>query len=146
MKAKLSRKLSEKPSTAIRQALGDLRKAERSRKYTVNMNEWHTPRHGSCHVCLAGAVIANRFDADHMKDLVPASFDPGLRHEAETNRLRAMDAFRVGSIGVGLSLFGISSTKKNKCVERDIPEYSDDRKGFYRGLRRLANYLAKAGL
>lgn len=54
--------LNATPSGRIVLAIDDLERAERSPDYTIDMANWHAPdmRSGTCAVCLAGAVLANR--------------------------------------------------------------------------------------
>jgi len=53
----LTANLPDKLSDIILIALEDLRKAERSKKYKVNMNIEHRPN-GVCQVCLYGSIMA----------------------------------------------------------------------------------------
>ena len=43
--------------------------------YTVHMTDnWHAPRHSRCHVCFAGAIMAQRFGTDNFDTLYPGDF------------------------------------------------------------------------
>ena len=50
--------LPDKLSDCLELALGDLEKCERSKRYRIDMIEWHNPVAETCYVCLAGSVIA----------------------------------------------------------------------------------------
>lgn len=54
--------LAASPSRRIELALADMDAVEGSPIYTIDMGTWHAPdlRSGTCTVCLAGAILANR--------------------------------------------------------------------------------------
>ena len=71
----LEANLPDKLSDVILLALEDLRKVERSKKYNVNMGNWHDPN-GACSVCFAGALISQSDEATPEKHLEPDDFEP----------------------------------------------------------------------
>ena len=98
-------KLPSKPSALIALALRDLDRVLQNPEYEVNWGRWHAPSVGdnlTCHVCLAGAVIAGTLGTD--KELVrdPEYFDPDTR-----KKLLALDDFRTGDIENALTYLGL---------------------------------------
>lgn len=63
-----------KPSELLLAAVDDLRLLSGSPDYVVNMNIWHTPLGGVCHICLAGAIIAKRLNVPHSIVSSPSYF------------------------------------------------------------------------
>ena len=66
-------------SGLIRLALGDLRKCEQDPRYKVDMFEWHRPLNAGgqevCHVCFAGATMAQSCGLGFDKNWENISFD-----------------------------------------------------------------------
>ncbi len=98
------KKLSNKPSVLINQALADLKKIEKNRNYVIDMQVWHAPKtkKEKCQVCLAGAVMSCRLDVrpsqhKHLMDYEDTELAP---------KLRALDDFRKGKIDTALSELG----------------------------------------
>lgn len=136
--------LPDKLSALICIALKDLRKAERSKDYKVDMSMWHAPN-GVCRVCLAGAVMAFSLrmpkNVDFLNTLAPSS----LFDNVETNnKLFALNHLRVGQ--VSSALFCLRREEIYQ-FDRKIPEYRPGRKnsGFYKALEKLAKDLKEAG-
>ena len=129
--------LPDKPSELIRVALADLNKVERSKKYVVDMGDWHLPDDGVCYVCLAGAVMAKTLGVSPKREMEPwqTKYD---------QKLQAIDSFREGSIHNGLGHMGLSRDSIGKY--RDVAPYDADPKAFKKDMRKLASDLAKAGL
>lgn len=125
---KVQAKLPSKPSELIRVALKDLRKAERSKKYVIDMGTWHEPHgdwefnpdkgydeyvpNGKCTVCLAGSVIAGTLGVSPKKDAEPLDF--GAKTRAA---LRALNYFREGSIDSAFAALRISEAKQQAARE-----------------------------
>jgi len=92
----MKKTLPKKPSKLLTVALEDMGKARRSRKYILDMEDWHVPGYASgkpCEVCVAGAVMALRLGADPKKDYYDDDFGPD-----NGDRLCAIDLFRNGAI------------------------------------------------
>ena len=141
-------KLPDKPSELILIALKDLRAAEASEKYDINMEDWHNPPvpniYGDgdidkCAVCLAGSVMAFSLEGDINRHYEPKDF-PG-----EEGKLRALDAFRFGQIHWGLKAFFEDDHFNCTSIQSyiDIPYYHYDREGFYEAMAEMADYLKK---
>ena len=74
-------------------ALDDLEKMWRNPKYIIDMAYWHEPGEDQCHICLAGAVIANRMDSKPDRAFHLNGLDDNIR-----KRLYAIDELREGEI------------------------------------------------
>lgn len=107
-KKKKSKALPNKPSELIRLAVHDLSEVERlKKKYRVDMNVWHKPN-SHCSVCFAGSVMAITKGFDPKKE---ASLDKWSSEyvipEKDDEKYSALNCFRSGEIGEGLSLMGL---------------------------------------
>lgn len=133
------RKLPNTLSALIEVALEDLDRAEASRLYEVNMNQWHTPggheAGDKCEVCFAGGVIAFTLDGDIDRPLSPGSFDP-----ATTRKLLALDNVRCGAVEAALENIGVD-LPEGVGRYASIPGYRDNPVGFKESLHNLANEL-----
>lgn len=93
--------------------------------YRIAMSHWHTPRdpavtNDRCFVCLAGAVMTQRFEAD--PDVHYGAHDFGGSAEMQ---FRALDAIRVGNIGFAAEYF-YAEFDPPETVDRfdlDVGEY-----------------------
>ena len=143
-------KLPEKPSELILIALKDLRAAEESEKYDINMGDWHNPPvpniYGDgdidkCAVCLAGSVMAFSLEGDIKHWYIPNDF------LEEQGKLISLDEFRLGQIHWGLKAFFEDAHFNCASIQSkvDIPNYHYDRKGFYQAMTEMADYLEKRG-
>ena len=134
-------KLSDTPSTAIRQAIDDLKAVEKMKEYVVDMDgSWHNMRSdGKCHLCLAGAVIA-RAGNDPLENLAPGSFDRKL-----SDKLEGIDHFRTGCIAAGLADFNKKVPRILTDEVRVTPYYIDPRK-FKKEMLEIAESLEALGL
>lgn len=134
--------LPNKPSELIRVALEDLEKTEADERYIINMAFWHRPTSDlqKCHVCLAGAVLAQRSGASHYDDLSELRFVSEVRA-----KLFALDDFREGSLHSGLrKLDGPCPTSIPE--HKVIAPYEDDPAQFKSDMRGLADMFAEEGL
>ena len=140
-------KLPEKPSELILIALKDLKSAEESKKYEIEMGDWHNPPipniYGDidkkCEVCFAGSVMAFSLEGDINRHYEPKDF-PG-----EEGKLNALDCFRLGQIHWGLKAFFEDDHFNCTSIQFyiDIPYYHYDREGFYEAMAEMADYLKK---
>lgn len=130
--------LPNKPSELITVALDDLVLAEQHPKYLIGMDIWHDPQDDTpdpvCKVCLAGAAMAFTLKMPRTAEVMHPldEFD-----EDTASKLEALNDIRHGDVD------GASQTHPMFSVEgirdRTIPQYRDDRVGFFKQLRRLAN-------
>lgn len=134
-------KLPDKPSELIRLALKDLSKCERSKRYEVDMEKWHSPEAGRCLVCLAGAVMANTLRVSPEVKTTPSRL---CISGSGNNKLLALDYFRKGHILCGLESIGIDYRALPAAVV--VTQYWIDPKAFKRDMRRMATMLEQAGL
>jgi hypothetical protein len=114
-KAKSTRKkvkvLPCKMSALIKIALKDIRKAEASQKFIIDMDDWYRPdtelncmlhsqtvveRHKVCVACAAGSVMA--FSLGLGSDSNSANADKLLHSESNGRQLMAINELRVGQV------------------------------------------------
>ena len=153
------------PSTKIRMAIKDLEAVERSAKYEVDMDTWHTAaRHdtdGRCRVCLAGSVMANRHDIMPSQTYVgPFEADGPDEYSAPDewdSLFGALDELRSGYVTEFLSIEGtMPDNVIEKFAAQHGPEdpyeifpghvaYEDDGAGFKRWAIDIAQKLETAG-
>lgn len=144
-------KLPEKASALIRVALKDLRKAEQSPRYVVDMGTWHEPLDNKCEVCLGGSVICGTLKVEPTDMVSPDAFSKKVE-----NKLYALDQFRTGQVEEAYRW--LNRPRPHGIAENlEITRYPDrwsgtpkrkkaaDRKKFHRELGRLANMLEAAG-
>ena len=153
--------LSPIPSKAIRQCLEDLRMVEKDPRYIVNMYAWHKKHHirstdtTRCSVCLGGARLARIIDDPDYSD-VPnfgvVDFSKIVNETKQRYRISSMDDFRCGHIAQGLHRFfrGKDFGYFREMIDPNhiirVPEYSDDREGWYEGMEEVIQILEKVGL
>ncbi len=85
-------KLPDKISDLLEVAVDDVIKIKRRKSYALDMFNWHLPAvnprnsSGKCTVCMAGAVMANRFP-ERMKEYnetCPSDFDEDTEKKLDT--------------------------------------------------------------
>ena len=142
--------LPKTPSALIRAALRDLRECEDDNRYVVDMEEWHRPVHYCgrevCHVCLAGAVLAQTLGAPRERRILDYDLEQYGRVE---DGLRALDCFRLGEISAGLEMlnFDLSALDAQWTqYARESEYYESDPEPFHARMNSLANYLESCGL
>ena len=134
------KKLPNKPSELIHLALEDLEKAERSPKYKINMDDWHSPISSTrCEVCLAGAVMAGTMECDIGEFMGPSEFGQSRA------KLSSLEYFRLGEVATALIKLGI---KKPPQIQDNykIISYQASHKKFKEDMMCLAFCLHGAGL
>lgn len=151
--------LPNKLSDVIMVALEDLVKAERSKRYKVNMDHWHAPN-GKCSVCFAGAVMAKCDGVRPSEYIGPSDFS-GRSERA----LRALNFVRLYSFAEMFSEFSghrtglIYSPTVTNCeamVVDELVEYFADPEtrvlydeypaGFKRNMETIAAILKEHNL
>ena len=142
--------LPSEPSALIRVALADLSAIEDDDRYVVDMEEWHRPvfycGREVCHVCLAGAVLAQTLGAPRERRILDYDLEQYGRVE---DGLRALDYFRLGEISAGLELlnFDLSALDAQWTqYARESEYYESDPDEFHARMNSLADYLASCGL
>lgn len=155
--------LKAPPSGKIRFAISDLEAAERSDRYKVEMDTWHSPGSGdgACYVCFAGAVMANRHDIKPHQTYV-GPFDADGPDEYAANEqwddvFNALDEFRSGYVEAFLTMDGtLPNDKVVAFAMAQSPEdpfgefpghvdYVDDPAGFKVWARGMADKLEAIG-
>ena len=108
-------KLPTKLSALLRVAVGDAKKCARDPRYTLVMATWHDPNYGnrgSCSVCMAGAVMAQRLGTKPYDMAVPAHTEHGLA-------LNAIDMMRDGDFdGAATNLLPPSHTHDDDILDK----------------------------
>ncbi len=136
--------LPDKPSELILAALHDLSMVEKSKKYVVNMTaSWHSGvsmMRDKCTVCLAGAVISQRFESDHTL-YRPASFFGQMAQR----KFHALNSFRRGEIG---DAFLSLEMRRPKGIpsEFQITPYDDGPRKFRKDMKKMAAMLKRNGV
>ena len=127
--------------------LRDFTKAERTPGFKIYMGDWYKSN-THCTICFAGAVMAFSLKRGaHGGSLVPDSFD---RNTAL--KLRALDQARAGKFESAVLLLhdnsGVPSDDASKArgLSRYIPDYSNNKTGFKKGIRKAAIELRAVGL
>lgn len=125
------------PSAKIRFAIADLEATERSKRYTIDMDTWHAMDNssGTCHVCLAGAVMANRHTIEPHQTYVGTFGADGPGEYATNERwddiFSALDEFRSGYVEAFLTIEG--TVPNDKAVAFAMAETGDDPYGVFPG-------------
>lgn len=119
------KKLSNKLSVAILQALDDLELCMNDDNYIIDFHHYHNPIEPikdqfknivdkKCAVCFAGSIIAKRLKPNEFnEDIRPADFNKNIE-----NMLLALDCVRSGFINQALSQLGIDGNFKNVIVNQ----------------------------
>jgi hypothetical protein len=134
--------LPRKMSALITLALNDLIKVERSKKFVINMGDWHHAEpDGKCSVCFAGAVMAKtcKFSLEQNGDVRPNRHSMG----ENMDQFFALDSLRQGEVKLAASELSLDTVDG---LDRDIASYHLDPKRFRSDMRKLASDLKKAGL
>lgn len=108
----------ELPSTLhelLRVALDDMRKCMNSGDYVLDMDVWHSVEmdtDGRCHVCMAGAVMAQTLKTPLRDTVVPYTF-PGINY----GRLQALNSMRIADFRGALH-----DVREYDDLDVDVPE------------------------
>lgn len=109
-------KLPDKLSELGRLALRDMDEVLKNPKYKLDMGEWHRQIHNTCHVCLAGCIMARTFKIPFSERSNPVKFD-------EREKLWALHDLQSGYVHMALTTFGV--TIKHKDCPPDFNGYAD---------------------
>lgn len=158
--------LPRKMSALIRIALADIRKAEKSDKFVVDMGTWYNPNKDLicrindddiivserkvCVACAAGSVMA--FSLGLGADSTPKSGSYLLNSDENSDQLNAINSLRRGDTQnaaerLGLLHYGDEDNKKVfRRLRTRIPDYSMmDPEPFHKAMTALQAKLVKAG-
>lgn len=148
--------LPDKPSELLEKALEDLEECEKTEGYMISMEHWHyknsTPRLGSgkCKVCMAGSVLACKFDKKDTFVGSPTRMElEGNLSTRNRNKLLAIDEFRSGNIQNGLEMLSCEEDaycSNNLEYFMNITSYSFNRNKFKEDIENLILILKDAGL
>jgi len=88
-------KLPNKLSGLLRLAVKDCRKAQKSKKYKLNMRVLHEPpnKKGKCEVCMAGAILAFTMKVPINSYILSFGAAPYAEHELHTVDLARQGRF-----------------------------------------------------
>ncbi len=143
--------LPRKLSALLRIAVEDAKAVSKDKRYRLNMGTYHTPNpaDGRCHVCMAGAVIAQRLGVRPTRSAHPAS-TPGMPRV----QLRAIDDMRDGAFSTAIwrttgkwpAEIGLSDVAfaASKAVEATFD--NDHGRAHWRSYLKAARILEEAGL
>lgn len=139
-------------------AMTDLAKAERSKKFDVDMSEWMSTN-GKCSVCLAGSVMAFSLDG------VAKCEAEGWTHEGRKSlgidyfpgwdgALLAIDSARSGMMfraydqATGMDAFDARDKTKAalRAASFDDPDYHKDKTTWKRQMRKSIRTLKEANV
>lgn len=81
-------------------AYADMKELEVDPRYAVRLEDWHQPRHGVCHICLAGAVMARRFGAVPDQEVADEDYAPPVQ-----KLLQSLDLLSRGAVGRAATRF-----------------------------------------
>jgi hypothetical protein len=120
--------LPSKPSKLIELALADLAACEESPVYVIDMVAWHhASEGGACHVCLAGAVMAQSLGIDPAVSFSPTSLPADVHLQ-----LLALDLLRTGMVWSALAHLGISRPPLDIEEYALVRPYQRSRPGLFR--------------
>ena len=129
-----------KPSELIRVGLSDLLIVNSYDEYQINMDQWHTPSGDTtCQVCMAGAVMVQRLNAEPQNCYEPADFSL-----LERAALVALDTLRIGLVHIAFSQLHLDMQEGRK-FNREMSSWYDDRSRFVSDILELASDLEEAG-
>jgi hypothetical protein len=146
--------LPHKLSDLAQIALDDVMRIRSLPGYRINMNRWHELLGGSCAVCAAGAVIANRLSVDRESDVFGVDFDKRFG-AANAKALLIIDELRSGAVGNAKNLLGASDEDAYSVwannfathqLDRNIVEYHEDPEQWRSDMLDLIADLRQAGL
>ena len=144
-------KLPGKPSVLIKLALDDLRRAEKSRKFTVDMYNWVVAGDPSmnvgmdrCTVCLAGSVMVGTLKLNIDKAVPGREATPSADFPNEQSALHAIDNLRQGSLATAFGNLDLDFPD-HFLEDVDVDGYDDNPGKFKRQMSQLAKALEKEG-
>jgi hypothetical protein len=147
-KSKRQALLDMKPSELLTAALDDLEKIEAQPDvYKIDMNQWHEPENGCCHICLAGAFLTGHLEVSPLESLYPSRLEAMERGLGI--RMIALDDLRLGNVRSGVSRihgFGETGAIVGLPLSVHVPRYQDNPKGFKDSLRAVASQLGELGI
>ena len=128
--------LPDKLSELTELALHDLRLCERSKKYMVDMGNWHNPADGICYVCLSGSIMAKTLKSPTNQRVYPSDFK-------EEDKLSALNSIRSGWINEAIFCF---YDKDFNGQDFEVTPYESNPTQFKRDIRKIIRYLKKHDL
>jgi hypothetical protein len=133
-------------------ALKDLKKAEKSKKYVIDMGVWHMVERrydestntnikaDKCSICFAGAVMAGTFEVPSDLSVGPVDFE---NDDLLSRKFIALDHLRGGFIRNAFdTLYGHSKNYPlNYNSWKEYISYNNNKEHFWNEMPKLLNYL-----
>lgn len=150
--------LPDKPSLLLEKALEDLEECEKSEDYYIDMGHWHFKKSSDtgrevCNVCMAGSVLANRFEgAESCLGSPSKMHSEGDISEEDADKLMAIDILRQGNVFEGLRILDIAQFEVDIHRDLNIKNYFDvthyalSRHQFKKDMKKLISDLRDIGL
>lgn len=138
-------------SGVLEVALADLTKVRRSKKYTPNFYVWHdevsNDKTGAttCHVCLAGSVMAKTFNSPIKGVLFPFSLGE-LHGDRVEEALLALNYFRMGDLKGAIKALHQDISLVNMPTARRYRNTPNDWTSFYKNTRGIIKWLKSVGI
>lgn len=137
-------KLPGQPSKLIRLAIKDLEAVEGDTRYMVDMRFWHLANYDSCHVCLAGSVMAKTLNIpEYMYWDGYMSTVPGYLRKT-VPALHALNYLRIGYLALAFEDLEIPFPKTMKPAV-SVTNYATDPVAFKADMLDLARQLEERG-
>lgn len=137
----MKNRLPDKPSALLALALKDLEKTERSKKYKIDMDIYHSPDRDKCSVCLTGAIMAQTLKVPSDVHITPDNY--AFVNSDTQKKLYAINMFRLGMVREPVDAMGLPY---NGLSSRSILPYECGPKQFKAGIRQLIKDLKAAKL
>lgn len=134
------KQLPDKLSDLMRLALDDLTKVEADPRYKVDMRQWFKWKDYVCHVCFAGAVMAQT-----MEEPITGISAPQYYPYDISRKLRALDLIRVGNVFSACREMDIPVAQRT-VEDRDVTGYAIDPIQWRRDMNQILTELEAAGL
>lgn len=150
----MSKELPNKLSQLLRIAVKDAQKCSKSRKYMLDMSQWHAGRvnsYDTCQVCMAGAVMAQTLKSDCNISYIPEDFG-----DSANKKLGCINSMRSGCINEAYRELTEKFTSDLLVSQRNaisraneviFDSYKDSKdRATWKAYIKAANILSRAGL
>lgn len=137
----MSSQLPDKLSELIALALDDLYKCKQDVRYKIDMEMfYHASKDRLCHVCLAGAVMAQSLQSPSYENRMPSYYG-----DAVERKLTALNWIRRGNIHTAFILLGREFPEGKIDKNCNITPYEMDPVQFHEDLLALSAELEYLG-
>ena len=157
IKVKLPRStISNHPGVALLQGIRDLEACEKSRKYVVDMGQWHSgihlPATNKCEVCFAGSVMAQTLKIPIEQCCGPEGDEfagatqmklLGLDDARNYAWWTFLDTYNYAAeIDVDTDLIDYLQERLHALIPNEV-EYQDNKRQFKANMKKAAHWLIK---